>query len=106
VIVEKLGTTGDASLFKGVYARYLAHLRDVLTATKQEPAIAQKIDHHIRVSADSLLQHFPKPEEPFGADWSGDVQDPSRNFNTQTSALTALVAILPEPAPTSRVSGR
>lgn len=106
VIVEKLGTTGDASLFKGVYARYLAHLRDVLNATKQEPAIAQKIDHHIRVSADSLLQHFPKPKEPFGADWSGDVQDPSRNFNTQTSALTALVAVLPEPAATSRVSGR
>lgn len=99
VIVEKLGTTGDASLFKGVFVRYLAHLRDILRATKEEAAIADKIDLHIRRSAASLLQHFPKSEELFGADWIGGGEDPVRNFNTQTSALTALVAVLRERAP-------
>src|SRR4029079_554677 len=37
VLIEKLGTTGDASLFKGVLARYLAHLRDVLEARGLQP---------------------------------------------------------------------
>jgi len=94
VIVEKLGTSGDASLFKGIFARYLAQLRDALNAAKLHPDMVQQIDHHLRTSTASLLQHSIGANGLFTAEWHEDAKDRSTNFNTQASALAALVATL------------
>ncbi|MHA3773439.1 glycoside hydrolase family 76 protein [Verrucomicrobiota bacterium sgz303538] len=99
VIVEKLGTGGDACLFKGVFVRYLAQLRDVLNARKLHPAVAQNIDRCIRSSVTSLLKHSSKPDNLYSAEWHADASDQTRNFNTQASALAAMVAVLPDTQP-------
>jgi predicted alpha-1,6-mannanase (GH76 family) len=95
VIVEKLGTSGDASLFKGIFARYLAQLRDTLNAKKLHPETAQQLDHHLRASVASLLQHSVGADGLLTAEWHEGGKDRAANFNTQTSALAALVAVLP-----------
>ena len=99
VIVEKLGTRGDAGLFKGIFARYLGQLRDVLNASKLHPEMAQQIDRHLRVSAAGLIQHSGGAEGLFTAEWHEGAKDSTANFNTQISALILLIALLPERRP-------
>jgi predicted alpha-1,6-mannanase (GH76 family) len=94
VIVEKLGTSGDASLFKGIFARYLAQLRDALNAAKLHPETAREIDRHLHASVASLLQHSIGADGLFTAEWHEAAKDRAANFNTQTSALAALVTVL------------
>jgi predicted alpha-1,6-mannanase (GH76 family) len=96
VIVEKLGTNGDASLFKGVMVRYLDQLRDVLRERKQHPDAAEAMDRCIRRSVVSMLQHSVGGSEGlYTAEWHEEGKDRTANFNSQTSALAALVAALP-----------
>ena len=95
VIVEKLGTEGDATLFKGIFARYFGQLRDVLTDSKLHPDMARQIDGHLRASVASLLQHSVGTDGMFTAGWHDGAKDRGANFNTQTSALSALAALLP-----------
>lgn len=92
VIVEKLGTNGDSALFKGVFVRYLAQLRDVLREKKLHPGAAQEIDRCIRSSVGSLLRHGIGPDGLFSAEWHEGAKDRRTNFQTQVSALAALVA--------------
>jgi predicted alpha-1,6-mannanase (GH76 family) len=92
VLIEKLGIKGDASLFKGVLARYLAHLRDVLESRDLGPAMVTEIDRVLRASAASLLRH-KGVDGLYTADWLETV-DGTTGFNTQTSALAGLVAVL------------
>ena len=99
VIVEKLGTGGDAALFKGVFARYLGQLRDALNDAKVHPEMAQQIERHLLASAASLLQHSIGQEGLFTAEWHEGARDRAANFNTQTSALSALAALLPAKQP-------
>jgi predicted alpha-1,6-mannanase (GH76 family) len=95
VIIEKLGTKGwDPGLFKGIMVRYLAGLRDVLNARKIHPETALEIDRCIRSSAVSLLRHSVSPDGEYTAEWHSGAKDRSANFNTHTSALAALVAVL------------
>ena len=96
VLVEKLGTNGwDPGLFKGILARYLAQLRDVLNEQKLHHDFAQQLDRCIRASAASLIQHSLGDDGQYAIEWHEGAKDQTRNFNTQTSALAALVAALP-----------
>jgi predicted alpha-1,6-mannanase (GH76 family) len=95
VIIEKIGTRGDASLFKGIFVRYLAQLRDTLLAAKLHPEMTQQVDRHLRASVASLLQHGIAADGLFTAEWHESAKDRTTNFNTQTSALAALAALLP-----------
>ena len=95
VIVEKIGTRGDACLFKGIFARYLAQLRDVLRAQKVHPEIAQEIDRCLRASAAAIIENGAGTDGLYPAEWHKDARDTKTNFNTQVSALAALVAAMP-----------
>ena len=94
VLIEKMGTDGDASLFKGVFARYLAQLRDVLTARKLLLGTAKEIDRCLRASAAAILENGTGPDGHYPAEWHKNPRDTKTNFNTQVSVLTALVAVL------------
>ncbi len=97
VIFEKLGTKGwDPGLFKGVFARYLGQLRDILTATKKHPELVAKIDQTLRTSAASLLAVGPDANGEYPIAWE-EAGEQTRNFNTQASALALLVAVLEKP---------
>jgi len=95
VLVEKLGTKGwDPGLFKGIMIRYLGQLRDVLEAHHADPQLAQGLDHVIRASAASLITHSLAPDGQYTVAWQEGAKDTTANFNTQTSALAALIAVL------------
>jgi predicted alpha-1,6-mannanase (GH76 family) len=95
VLVEKLGTSGwDPGLFKGIFARYLGQLRDVLKAGKLHPELALEIDRVLRASAASMLENSLAADGQYTIEWHKDAKDQTRNFNTQTSALALLVAVL------------
>ena len=96
VFVEKLGTGGDARLFKGICVRGLAQLSDVLRARKLHADTAAEIDRCIRSSVESLFQHSIAADGLFGAEWHPEARDRSANFNTHVSALTALVSMAGE----------
>ncbi len=91
VIIEKLGTGGDATLFKGILVRYLAHFRDVLNNQGLHSDVAQEIDGCIRASVESLLQHRAETDGLFPAEWHDAAKERTADFNTQVSGLTALV---------------
>ena len=95
VLIEKLGTNGDACLFKGVLVRYLAQLRDVLRNAKRHPDAVLEIERSIRASVDSMLEHGIGADGLFSAEWHEGAKDRRTNFNTQVSSLTALTASLP-----------
>jgi len=95
VLVEKLGTSGwDPGLFKGIFARYLGQLRDVLNDGKLHPELAQEIDRVLRASAASMIENSLAADGQYTIEWQKDAKDQTRNFNTQTSALALLVAVL------------
>jgi predicted alpha-1,6-mannanase (GH76 family) len=95
VLVEKLGVSGDASLFKGVFARYLAQLRDVLRSEKMHPATAEKIDKVIQSSAASLQRFSAGNAGFYRAEWHDGAKESATGFNAQVSALAAFVAAFP-----------
>ena len=101
VIVEKLGTNGwDPGLFKGVFARYLGQLRDVLNAVKLHPETAQQIDRVLRVSAASMLANSAGADSQYAIEWHAGAKDlTTRNFNTHLAALALLTATLPDARP-------
>ena len=95
VFVEKLGTKGwDPGLFKGIMTRYLGQLRDVLDSRKIEPKLVQEIDDAIRVSVNSMIAHSVAPDGQYTIAWHEGAKEREANFNTQTSALAALIAAL------------
>lgn len=97
VLFEKLGTKGwDPGLFKGIMVRYLGQLHEVLNARKLHPELAQKIAACIRCSAASLLKNSVAEDGEFSVSWQEGAKDRTANFNTQTAALAALVAVLAE----------
>lgn len=96
VLVEKLGTKGDASLFKGVFARYLGQLRDVLIAEKVHAETAARIDRVLRASVASMLVHGVGTDGFYRAEWHEGAKDAEEGFNAQISAIAALVAMLPD----------
>ena len=99
VIVEKIGTTGDASLFKGVFVRYLGQLRDLLATRKLSPDTAREIGRCIRASAESLWKNRLGADGALPTEWHDDAKDRTTGFNAQISALAALVAALPRRNP-------
>ena len=101
VLVEKLGLNGwDPALFKGVCARYLGQLRDVLNTRHLHPETAQQIDRCLRASAASLIRIGPAEDGQYPIEWHAGAKDTTtRNFNTQTAALALLVALLPDGRP-------
>ncbi|MES2571606.1 MAG: glycoside hydrolase family 76 protein, partial [Verrucomicrobiota bacterium] len=100
VLLEKLGTSGwDPGLFKGICIRYLAHLRDVLDSKGMHPETAREIDRCIQASVASLLRHGVGEDGQYTIEWHESAKDRTRNFNTHLSALTALIALLPDKHP-------
>ena len=83
---------------KGIFARYLAQLRDVLDTRKIHPEIAQEIDRCLRASAVAIIENGTGADGLYPAEWHKGARDTKTNFNTQVSALAALVAAIP-PAP-------
>jgi predicted alpha-1,6-mannanase (GH76 family) len=95
VIVEKLGTNGwDVGMFKGVFIRYLGQARDAFRAKNIHPEVSQRIDEVIRTSTASLLKHGVGDTGEYTVEWQEGGKDRSATFNTQTSALAALTAVL------------
>ncbi len=99
VLVEKLGTQGDASLFKGILVRYLAQLRDVLNAAHSHPETARLLDQTIRTSVASMLQHSLTADGTYSAAWHEGADEQSHGFNAQVSAIAALIGVLPDAQP-------
>lgn len=94
VLVEKLGTRGwDVGLFKGVCMRYLGQLRDVLRERKLHASVADEIDRNLHSSAVSMIANADKDGQ-YGLQWHKDAKDQDYNFNTHTSGLMMLVAVL------------
>ena len=93
VIIERLGAGGDACLFKGVFVRYIAQLRDVVRKQNLYHDTAKDIEHCIRSSIESFLRHSIGADELFCAEWHEGAKDRRTNFNTQVSALVALVGM-------------
>ena len=102
VIIEKLGAGGDACLFKGVFVRYLAQIRDVLRKQNLHPDTARDIERGIGSSIESFLRHSIGADELFSAEWHEGAKDRRTNFNTQVSALVALVAMNPDVSGSAR----
>ena len=94
VLVEKLGTKGDASLFKGVFARHLGQLRDFLRSDRIHPETSEEIDRVLRASVTSMLQHSLGADGLYTAEWHEGAKDQAADFDTQTSALAALVSVM------------
>ena len=94
VLIEKIGTSGDACLFKGVFARYLAQLREVLATRKLHPGTAKEIDRCLRASVAAIIETGVGEDGLHPAEWHKNATDTKTNFNTQVSALAALVAAL------------
>ena len=96
VLVEKLGTSGDASLFKGVLVRYFAELAAILRGQNRYAETANSIEQCIRASVESMLQHGVAGDGFFRPDWHESTKGSPPNFDSQVSALIALVAVLPQ----------
>ena len=102
VIVEKIGTRGDAALFKGIFVRYLAQLRSILLTQKLHQGTVTKIDRCILSSASSFLQNSISPDGLYTAEWHSDARDKKANFQTHLSAMIALLgaaSVADAPAP-------
>lgn len=99
VLFEKLGVNGwDPGLFKGICARYLGQLRDLLTKRKIRPDLAKKLDDRLRASAAAMIQNSVGPDGQYGIHWEGGKDGQIWNFNTHLSGLIALTALLPREA--------
>lgn len=94
VLFEKIGTSGDACLFKGIFARYLAQLRDALTVEKVHPETASDIERCLAASAAAITQSKAEADALYPAEWHQNPRDTRANFSTQISALAALIATL------------
>ena len=94
VIVEKIGTRGDASLFKGVFARYLAQLDQVLRSGNVHLETAKEIDRVLRATESAISANGMQPDGLYPAGWDRGTKDTKTSFNTQVSAVAALVATL------------
>lgn len=95
VIVEKLGTSGwDGALFKGIFARYLRQTSDAFKKHTVHLELAKKIDDALTVTANSILNHAMAEDNQFAADWNQHPKNAERNFNTDISALMALLAAM------------
>ena len=96
VIIEKLGTSGwDGALFKGILARYLRQTSDSLKLHHLHPETARKIDSILQTTAKSILNFAATKDGQFLGDWNEKPKNQDKNFNTDLSALIALVAALP-----------
>jgi predicted alpha-1,6-mannanase (GH76 family) len=98
VLVEKIGTGGDAALFKGVLARYLAQLRDTLVAHRIHPEMASEIQQDLEASATSLLAQPVADDGLFPAEWQKSDQHGHGNFDTEVAGLMLLTTLLPKAA--------
>jgi predicted alpha-1,6-mannanase (GH76 family) len=94
VLIEKLGIGGDAALFKGVFARYLAQLRSMLAKRNARPEVVAEIDRVLTASAQSLLVYGIAPNGMFTKDWHLGGEECSTDFNSQTAGVACLVAAL------------
>ena len=96
VIFEKIDTRGDACLFKGIFARYLAQFLDVLRDRGSHGELAEEIERSLRASAAAFIENGVGADGLYPAEWHKGARDTRANFNTQVSALAGLVALLPE----------
>ena len=93
VIVEALGTSGwDGALFKGILARYLRQTSDALKRNSVELEAAKKIDRILAATTASILKHAVAADGQFLGDWNAEPKNRDVNYNTDLSALIALVA--------------
>lgn len=96
VLREALGTSGwDGALFKGILARYLRQTSDAFKRRSIHLPLAKKIDDILTTSAASILKFAATEDGHFLGDWNAQPKNKDKNFNTDLSALIALVAALP-----------
>lgn len=95
VLYEKLGTEGwDVGLFKGIGARYFGILSRTLRRGKLHGDVVRAIDRVLEASAAAILNSKMK-DGLYPLEWHEPPRAEIHNFNTQLSALVALVAALP-----------
>ena len=91
--MQKLGTSGwDRALFKGILARYLRQTSDSLKLHGTRLETAKKIDSILQTTAQSILKFAATNDGQFLGDWTENPKNQDKIFNTDLSALIALVA--------------
>lgn len=96
VLIEKLSQTGwDTALFKGVLARALGELRDVLRSTRTGLEVADRLEKILQASQVSLLRHSRGPTGEFGLQWQAGAEKQEWNFNSHLAGLMLLSTSIP-----------
>lgn len=97
ILIERLGTKGwDGCLFKGIMARHLRQTRDFLAARNLHPETVASIDRCLSESARAIVALTRGKDGLLPAEWHAGAKFLECNYNTQLSAITALVAALPQ----------
>lgn len=92
VLFEKLGTDGwDVGMFKGICSRYFAILSRSLKRHRLHPEVVARLDRVLAASAAAILKS-PRENGLYPLEWHEPPRAKIHNYNTQLSALIALVA--------------
>lgn len=92
VLFEKLGTDGwDVGLFKGICARYFGILAKSLRREKMHPEVVARLEQVLSATAAAILKS-PRDQGLYPLEWQPEPQAAIHNYNTQLSAMIALVA--------------
>ena len=95
VLYEKLSTDGwDVGMFKGICTRYFAILARTMRRGNLHAETAGRIERVLEASAAAILRSKTK-DGLYPLEWQEAPRAEIHNFNTQLSALIAVVAALP-----------
>jgi predicted alpha-1,6-mannanase (GH76 family) len=94
VLYEKLGTDGwDVGMFKGICARYFGSLSRTLKKQRLHPEVSAALDRVLAASAGAILK-LPQVNGLYPMEWQQPPRAKVVNYNTQLSALIALLAAM------------
>jgi predicted alpha-1,6-mannanase (GH76 family) len=92
ILFEKLRTDGwDVGMFKGICARYFGILERSLRRNRVHPEVAERLAAVLQSSAAAILKS-PRENGWYPLEWQEAPRAGIYNYNTQLSALIALVA--------------
>jgi predicted alpha-1,6-mannanase (GH76 family) len=92
VLFEKLGTDGwDVGMFKGICARYFGILAKSLRRQKVHPELIGRLEQVLSATAAAILKS-PRDQGLYPLEWQAEPRAAIHNYNTQLSALIAVVA--------------
>ncbi|MCW1885001.1 glycoside hydrolase family 76 protein [Luteolibacter flavescens] len=94
ILYEKLSTDGwDVGMFKGICARYFGTLSRTLKRQKIHPGVSAQLDRVLAASAGAILK-LPQEDGLYPLEWQQPPRAKVVNYNTQLSALIAVLAAI------------